>query len=329
MIKLAKPKKNKFSIVVAVYNRPEEMCELLESILNQEFKDLEIIVVDDGSDKPSRDIVDHFKKELKIKYFYIENRGPALARNYGVNKSEGEWIIFFDSDCTIPKNYFFQVNKFLENNKIDFFGGPDMMDKNFTYLQKSINFSMTSFLTTGGIRGGKNSIDKFLPRSFNMGIRKNAFDDVGGFSDMRQYGEDLDLSYKLLFSGKKSGLIVDAKVYHKRRTNLSNFFNQMLKSGKGRHFLNLKYAGTFRIFHLFPTFFILGFFISNISFLSFQIEFINLFQMVYGLYFSLIFLISTISNFNPIIGFLSVITTLIQFLGYGIGYVFGIFNNIK
>ena len=132
------PKKNKFSIVVAVYNRPEEMYELLDSIVTQEFKDLEIIVVDDGSEKSSREVVDSFKKNIKIKYFFIENRGPALARNYGVNKSEGEWIIFFDSDCTIPKNYFFEVNKFLEKNKIDFFGGPDMMNKNFTYLQKSI-----------------------------------------------------------------------------------------------------------------------------------------------------------------------------------------------
>ena len=145
------PKKNKFSIVVAVYNRPEEMYELLDSIVNQEFKDLEIIVVDDGSEKSSREVVDSFKKNISIKYFFIENRGPALARNYGVNKSEGEWIIFFDSDCTIPKNYFFEVNKFLEKNKIDFYGGPDMMDKSFTYLQKSINYSMTSFLTTGGI----------------------------------------------------------------------------------------------------------------------------------------------------------------------------------
>ena len=161
------PKKNKFSIVVAVYNRPEEMYDLLDSIVNQEFKDLEIIVVDDGSEKSSREVVDSFKKNISIKYFFIENRGPALARNYGVNKSEGEWIIFFDSDCTIPKNYFFEVNKFLEKNKIDFYGGPDMMDKSFSYLQKSINFSMTSFLTTGGIRGSKKSIDKFLPISFS------------------------------------------------------------------------------------------------------------------------------------------------------------------
>ena len=320
------PQKNKFSIVVAVYNRPGEMYELLDSIVNQEFKDLEIIVVDDGSEKSSREVVNSFKKNFSIKYFFIENRGPALARNYGVNKSEGEWIIFFDSDCTIPKNYFFEVNKFLKKNKIDFYGGPDMMDKSFSYLQKSINYSMTSFLTTGGIRGSKKSIDKFLPRSFNMGVKRNAFDEVDGFSDIRQYGEDLDLSYKLLFSGKKSGLIADAKVYHKRRTNLYNFFQQMFKSGKGRHYLNLKYKGTFRFFHLFPTFFVLGFFISNISDIFFQNDYMSLVQSLYGFYFSLIFLSSTIINFNPLIGILSVITSFVQFLGYGTGYIYSQFK---
>ena len=322
-------KRNKFSIVVAVYNRPEEMSELLESIFNQEYRDFEIIVVDDGSQKSSRDIVNHYKNKLKIKYFYIENKGPALARNFGVNKSEGDWIIFFDSDCTIPKNYFFEINNFLNNNEIDFYGGPDMMDNSFTYLQKSINFSMTSLLTTGGIRGKTNSIDKFLPRSFNMGIKRKAFQEVGGFSDIRQYGEDLDLSYKLIFSEKKSALISNARVFHKRRTNLNNFFNQMFKSGKGRHYLNLKYEGTFRLFHLFPALFAFGLFILFINQLLIKNNFIEIIKIIYGVYFTLIFLSSSIENKNPIIGFLSIITTFIQFLGYGIGYVFGIFKNIK
>ena len=317
-------KKTKFSIVVAVYNRPDEMSELLESILNQKFRDFEIIVVDDGSEKASKEIVASYENKLSIKYFFINNRGPALARNFGVNKALGEWIIFFDSDCTIPKNYFFEIKKYLEKNKIDFFGGPDMMDDNFSYLQKSINFSMTSFLTTGGIRGNKNSIDKFLPRSFNMGVKKKAFDDVGGFSNIRQYGEDLDLSYKLIFSGRKSALIADAKVYHKRRTNLNLFFNQMFKSGKGRHKLNVKYSGTFKLFHLFPTFFILGFVLSNIYYLIDVNDSLNIVQGVYFLYFILIFINSSIKNKNPLIGLLSLITTFIQFLGYGLGYVFSI-----
>ena len=237
-------KKVKYSVVVAVYNRPEEMNELLESIVQQEFKNLEIIIVDDGSDKSSREVSQKFRDQLNISYFFLENQGPALARNFGVTKSLGEWIIFFDSDCTIPKNYFFEVEKFLEQNDVSFYGGPDMMDESFTYLQKSINFSMTSLFTTGGFRGSKISIDKFLPRSFNMGIKKDAFEKVNGFSDIRQYGEDLDLSYKLIFYGNKSALIPAAKVFHKRRTNLFNFLNQMYKSGKGRHHLNIKYMNT-------------------------------------------------------------------------------------
>ena len=317
-------KKIKFSIVVAVYNRPDEMSELLESILNQKYRDFEIIVIDDGSENSSRDIVTFYKNKLLIKYFFIDNKGPALARNYGVKKAQGEWIIFFDSDCTIPENYFYETNKYLEKNKIDFYGGPDMMDESFSYLQKSINFSMTSFMTTGGIRGSKKSIDKFLPRSFNMGIKRKAFDDVGGFSNIRQYGEDLDLSYKLIFSGRKSALIADAKVYHKRRTNLNLFFNQMFKSGKGRHKLNLKYSGTFKLFHLFPTFFIIGFILSNIYYLIDFSDSLNIFQEVYSLYFILIFINSSIINKNIIIGLLSIITTFIQFLGYGLGYVFSI-----
>ena len=197
-------KKVKYSVVVAVYNRPEEMIELLKSIADQTFRDFEIIIVDDGSDRSSRLAFQKYKSQLNLSYFFTENQGPALARNFGVKKSEGEWIIFFDSDCSIPNNYFFEVEKFLVDNDVSLYGGPDMMDESFTYLQKSINFSMTSLFTTGGIRGNKISIDKFLPRSFNMGIKREAFDEVNGFSNIRQYGEDLDLSYKLIFSGNTS-----------------------------------------------------------------------------------------------------------------------------
>ena len=201
-----------------------------------------------------------------------------------------------------------------------------MMDKNFSYLQKSINFSMTSFFTTGGIRGSEKSVDKFLPRSFNMGIKKEAFDTVKGFSDIRQYGEDLDLSYKLIFNGKLSALIPKAKVYHKRRTNLVNFLKQMFKSGKGRRFLDVKYEGVFRLFHLFPSLFFTGFITGFILFLFDNTLSISIHNL-YGSYFLIIFLSSSYINMNPIIGFLSVITTLTQFIGYGIGYIMALFEN--
>ena len=318
------PKKVKYSLVVAVYNRPEEMNELLQSIADQEYRDFEIIIVDDGSDISSREVFQKYKSKLNLSYFFTDNQGPALARNFGVKKSEGEWIIFFDSDCTIPKNYFFEVEKFLEDNNVSFYGGPDMMDDSFTYLQKSINFSMTSLFTTGGIRGNKRAIDKFLPRSFNMGIRREAFDEVNGFSDIRQYGEDLDLSYKLIFSGYKSSLIPEAKVFHKRRTNLFNFFKQMFKSGKGRYYLNIKYKNTFKLYHLFPSFFILIFITSQFLFTFFGNELGMIIQAIYGVYFCVIFLSSSITNKNLIIGLMSTITTFIQFLGYGIGYIVGV-----
>ena len=319
-------KKIKFSIVVAVYNRPYEMIDLLESLKIQTFNNFELIIVDDGSDISSREVFQKYRQIFNISYFYTENNGPALARNFGVEKTNGEWIIFFDSDCTIPYNYFSIVNNFLKNNNIDFFGGPDMMDKSFSCLQKSINFSMTSFYTTGGIRGNKNSVDKFLPRSFNMGIKKEAFEEVNGFSDIRQYGEDLDLSYKLLLSDKKSALISDAKVYHKRRTNIFKFLNQMFKSGKGRRFLDNKYKGKFRFYHLFPSLFIFGLIL--LIFLNlFESDLNKLFSIIYVSYFIVIFVSSSIVNLNPLVGAMSVITTFVQFLGYGTGYIYALFRN--
>ena len=316
----------KYSVIVAVYNRPKEIEDLLNSISNQKFKDFEVIIVDDGSEKSSREIFQDFRDKINLSYFFIQNQGPALARNFGVTKSSGDWIIFFDSDCTIPENYFFEVEKYISKNDIDFYGGPDMMDESFSYLQKSINYSMTSLITTGGIRGRKKSVDKFLPRSFNMGIKKKSFDAVGGFSDIRQYGEDLDLSYKLIFNGNKSALIYNAKVFHKRRTNLVKFFWQMFKSGKGRHFLNLKYEFTFRVFHLFPTIFIFVFILSQILYIFLGYKIGIYLQFIYLIYFFLIFIDSTLINKNPIIGFFSSITTFIQFLGYGIGYIYGVLS---
>ena len=316
----------KYSVIVAVYNRPKEIQDLLNSISNQKFKDFEVIIVDDGSEKSSREIFQDFRDKINLSYFFIQNQGPALARNFGVTKSSGDWIIFFDSDCTIPENYFFEVEKYISKNDIDFYGGPDMMDESFSYLQKSINYSMTSLITTGGIRGRKKSVDKFLPRSFNMGIKKKSFDAVGGFSDIRQYGEDLDLSYKLIFNGNKSALIYNAKVFHKRRTNLVKFFWQMFKSGKGRHFLNLKYEFTFRVFHLFPTIFIFVFILSQILYIFLGYKIGIYLQFIYLIYFFLIFIDSTLINKNPIIGLFSFITTFIQFLGYGIGYIYGVLS---
>jgi len=312
----------KFSVIIPVFNRPDEINDLIQSIVDQKYRDLEIIVIEDGSSISSKKIIDSFKSKINLQYHEISNKGPGLARNYGVKFANAEWIIFFDSDCTIPENYFYEVNKFLKSNEdIHFFGGPDKSKKNFSFLQKSINHSMTSMLTTGGIRGSKYSVDKFLPRSFNMGVKKNKFLEIEGFSSMR-YGEDLDLTYRLLSSRAKSSFIKNAYVYHKRRNNLFAFYNQIFSSGTARVILNQKHKGTFRIFHLLPSLFII-FFILTYLLLLFKIDF-NLFlllQFIYGIYFMLIFLESSILNKNLVVGFLSVVTTFIQFFAYGSGYL--------
>ena len=317
--------KVKYSIIIPVYNRPEEVKELILSISKQSFKNLEVIIVDDGSQISSIEIFQNFKKKLNISYFFTKNQGPALARNFGVKNANGEWIIFFDSDCTIPNNYFKILEKFLNNNFIDFFGGPDTLDDSFNSIQKSINFSMTSFLTTGGIRGRKKSIDKFLPRTFNMGVKKKLFNEVKGFSNIR-YGEDLDLSYRLLKKGKSSALIDKAFVNHKRRSNLSSFLKQIYNSGRARNFLNNKHKGTFRFYHLLPSLFIVFFILSFLFYLiDFRITLIIL--TVYILYFIIIFLSSSFINKNIYVGFLSIITTFTQFLGYGFGFLVAIFKD--
>ena len=312
----------KFSIIIPVFNRPEEINDLIQSIVDQKYRDIEIIVIEDGSSITSNDIINSFKNKINLQYHEISNQGPGLARNHGVKFANAEWIIFFDSDCTIPKNYFYEVDEFLKSNtEVDFFGGPDKSNKSFSFLQKAINYSMTSMLTTGGIRGSKYRVDKFLPRSFNMGMKKKNFLQVGGFSSMR-FGEDLDLTYRLLSSGAKSSIIKTAYVYHKRRNNLIGFFNQIFSSGNARVKLNQKHKGTFRFFHLLPSLFFI-FFVFMCLLLLFKIDFnfIFLIQFIYGIYFMLIFLESSILNKNPLVGLLSVITTFTQFFAYGTGYL--------
>tara|TARA_B100001245_G_C22881953_1_gene424199 strand:+ start:272 stop:1207 length:936 start_codon:yes stop_codon:yes gene_type:complete len=307
----------KFSIVIPVYNRPDQIKELLQSIIDQTFRDLEIIIVEDGSVISSEEIVNNYSKIINLKYLKTKNQGPGIARNNGSKLAQGEWLIFLDSDCTIPVNYFHEINLFLDKNKnIDFFGGPDRSDRSYSFLQKSINYSMTSLLTTGGIRGSKFSVDKFLPRSFNMGVKKEFFNKVNGFASLR-FGEDLDLSYRLISIGANSGLILNAFVYHKRRTSLSSFYKQIYSSGSARVLLNKNHPGTFKIFHLFPIIFIL------VSVLSLYFYFL---QIPLLLYLMLIFLNSSYTNKDPISGLLSVLTTCVQFFAYGIGFLKSFFK---
>ena len=222
----------KYSVIIPVYNRPDEVDELLESLTHQEVKDFEVVVVEDGSDVPCKEVVEKYTDKLNIQYLTKKNGGPGPARNYGVEHSKGEYVLILDSDCVLPKGYLTAIEKELTENPCDAFGGPDAAHESFTNVQKAISYSMTSFFTTGGIRGGKKkgAMDKFYPRSFNMGMRREVYLKLHGFSKMR-FGEDIDFSYRIVEAGYKSRLFPDAWVWHKRRTDMDKFFKQVFNSG--------------------------------------------------------------------------------------------------
>ncbi|MFO8235062.1 MAG: glycosyltransferase [Bacteroidales bacterium] len=305
-----------FSLIVPVYNRPNEVDELLESLTQQTKKDFEVVIVEDGSDVKSDEIVEKYKKELDIKYFFKFNSGPGQSRNYGFERAKGDYCIFLDSDCILPPHYFETVQNELENNYVDAFGGPDKAHKSFTNLQKAINYSMTSFFTTGGIRGGKKKLDKFYPRSFNMGYSREVFEKTEGFSKMR-FGEDIDMSIRIIENGFETRLIPEAYVYHKRRTNLRQFFKQVFNSGIARINLYMRHRRSLKFIHFAPALFTIGI----VLLLILSIAFSAYFSAPIVLHIILLFIDSTIQNRSVTIGFLSIVTSYFQLLGYGLGFL--------
>ena len=306
-----------FSIIIPVYNRPNEIDELLESLTQQDISaNFEVLIIEDGSSIKSDIVVEKHKNKLNIKYFSKENTGAGASRNFGMEKASGNYFIILDSDVIVPKQYLLEVKKALETNYTDAFGGADAAHSSFTSLQKAINYSMTSILTTGGIRGNKKSLGKFQPRSFNLGISKKAFEKTNGFSRMKN-GEDIDLTFRLLEHGFETQLIEKAFVYHKRRSSIKQFFRQTFGFGTARPILNTKYPDSSKITYWFPSFFIIGLDISIIlTFFGFQ-----QFLYFYGIYFLLIFIDSLFQNKNLYVAFLSMITSFTQFLGYGLGFL--------
>lgn len=249
----------KYSIIVPVYNRPDEVDELLESLSNQTQKDFEVIIVEDGSVKTCKDVCDKYANILALHYYAKENSGPGQSRNYGAERANGEWLLILDSDVVLPEGYLEAINKTLSStmDEIVAFGGPDAAHDSFTPVQKAISYSMTSFFTTGGIRGGKAKLDKFYPRSFNMGIRRDVYQQLGGFTKMR-FGEDIDFSYRIVEAGYSPRLFPEAWVWHKRRTDFKKFFRQVYNSGIARINLEKRHPGTMKIVHLLPTVFTVG-----------------------------------------------------------------------
>ncbi len=247
----------RFSLIVPVYNRPDEVAELLESLAGQAYDDFEVLVVEDGSEIPCRQVVEAWSGRLDIRYYEKPNSGPGQTRNYGAERARGEYLIVLDSDCVLPEGYLQAVDDELRRNPCDAFGGPDCAHESFTSVQKAINYSMTSFFTTGGIRGGRKKLDKFYPRSFNMGIRREVYLRLGGFSPMR-FGEDIDFSIRIFAAGCSCRLFPEAWVWHKRRTDLRKFFRQVYNSGIARINLYKRHPGSLKIVHLLPAVFTLG-----------------------------------------------------------------------
>ena len=362
----------KYSVIVPVYNRPDEVDELLQSLCGQKVKDFEVIIVEDGSKTPCKDVCEKYAGILDLHYYYKENSGPGQSRNYGAERAQGEWLIVLDSDVVLPEGYLSAVSEKLKvisdrysyplskeatdkgNHSCNFslltcgfsaFGGPDAAHPSFTPVQKAISYSMTSFFTTGGIRGGKTKMDKFFPRSYNMGIRSEVYRELGGFSRMR-FGEDIDFSYRIVEAGYKTALIPEAWVWHKRRTDLRKFFRQVYNSGIARINLTKRHPGTLKLVHLLPTVFTLGVIGLLLLFamgtalyaegewldaqglrptdnmhqgIGFMFCVLALIPII--IYSGIIFVDSSIRNRSLWVGLLSVPAAFTQLMGYGLGFI--------
>ena len=319
-----------FCIIIPLFNRPQEIDELLESLVRQTVKNFEVIIVEDGSVEKSGAVVEKYKDVLDVKYFYKENSGPGLTRNFGAQKSCKDYFIFFDSDCIIPEKYMETVTQRLETQYTDCYGGPDAAMKSFTDVQKAISYAMTSVLSTGGIRGASEKAGKFHPRSFNMGFSRRVFNKTGGYSEMR-FGEDIDLTLRILENGFSSQLIKEAFVYHKRRTDFKKFFRQVFNSGCARINLYLRHRNSLKLVHFLPACFLLG----------------NVFCVIAAVVLGIIFgwkaaliclsplvLFSVLAFFDSQrqnslkVAMLSVKAVYVQLFGYGSGFLKAVWNGL-
>lgn len=300
-----------------MFNRPDEINELLESISSQDFAGVfEVVIVEDGSTDSSEHMVSAHADQLDIAYYKKQNTGPGDSRNFGMKKAKGNYFIILDSDCLLPRHYLSEVNRELQNDFIDCYGGPDTAHVSFSAVQKAINHTMTSFLTTGGIRGGKKSVNQFQPRSFNMGISKNAFGGTGGFGKIHP-GEDPDLTFRIWKAGYRTRLFSKAFVYHKRRMDWGRFYAQVKKFGKVRPILNKWHPSTKKITYWFPTLFTTGFFVSMVlGVLGYTWP-----LLVYALYSTMIMVDALVKTRSLWVSINAVFAAWVQFFGYGWGFL--------
>ena len=317
----------KYSIVVPVYNRPDEVDELLESLSSQTFKDFEVVIVEDGSRITCKDVCEKYASILDLHYYYKENSGPGQSRNYGVERARGEYVLIVDSDAVAPHGFMQAIDDELQRQPSDAWGGPDAAHESFTDVQKAISYAMTSFFTTGGIRGGKKQLDKFYPRSFNLGIRREAYLALGGFSKTRfskmsLYGEDIDFSIRIYKAGYSCRLFPEAWVWHKRRTDFRKFWRQVYNSGYARVNLWRMYPEALKPVHALPSVFTVG-----VAALLLLAPFTCALSLVLLLLYALLILIdSSIQSKSLKVGILSVAAVFVQLIGYGIGFLESLFS---
>lgn len=311
----------RFSVIVPVYNRIDEVKDLMESLERQTLKNFEVVIVEDGSTEPCGDVVKNAVGFESV-YFFKDNEGRSIARNYGMERARGEYFIFFDSDCVIPPTYFETLSRELDAHPVDCFGGPDAAHESFSSTQKAINFAMTSFLTTGGIRGGKVSLEKFVPRTFNMGFSRAVYEKVGGFREM--FSEDIDMSTRIRNAGFSIGLIRPAYVYHKRRVDFKKFFRQVYVFGMSRITLKLLYPGSLKVVHALPAMAVL----IGVGLVALAIGISPWFLLPLGIYLLAIFISALVSTKSPVIAAKAVPASVIQISGYGCGFIKAYFQKI-
>lgn len=312
----------RFSVIVPVYNRVDEINDLLESLSAQTCRDFEVIIVEDGSTEPCGDLVRSFAGKVDVRYFFKPNEGRSIARNYGIDRSSGDYLVFFDSDCVIPRDYFAILSAELDRQPLDCFGGPDAAHESFTPVQKAISFAMTSFLTTGGIRGGKVQMEKFVPRSFNMGYSRKVYDTVGGFREM--FSEDIDMSTRIRQAGFSIGLIHPAHVFHKRRVDFARFWRQVYVFGMSRITLKLLYPDSLKLVHTLPALAV----IIGALLLILGIFVTPWFLLPIGIYLLAIFLSAWIATRSLGIALRAVPASVVQICGYGCGFIKAFFTKI-
>ena len=303
-----------YSIIVPVYNRPDEIQKLLESLSAQTVKPFELVIIEDGSKERCDHLLGHYRSFFTIHYHYKENEGRCEARNYGLQCAGGDYMLFFDSDVILPPFYFERLEAAMAASPCDCFGGPDAADDSFSDMQKAVSHSMTSFWTTGGIRGGKVVMEKFCPRTFNMGISRKVYETVGGFNDM--LGEDIDLSLRIRKAGFDIRLIRETFVYHKRRIDFARFFKQVNNFGQARIWLHLIHPGSMKLVHTLPALML----VAGVLLLAASLFFpwLLLLPLLYAL---LVFFDAIAQKHTLKVATLSVVAAAVQITGYGSGFL--------